>query len=204
MALETLHGLSHLVQLGIFGIPALVVLAIVRRFVRFEGWLKNDVRVLNGLSIAGVLLFILGVVGDGMFSAQIVAGSHKCLTNLQQIARGLSFYAQDWSDTYPPLNSWSDRIRKYEIHEKDFQCPSAKSRFSYALNSAMDGRSLSDIPYPADTVLAFEMDAAVQDASGDVHTHRPTRHMGASNMTFTNGNSKWMNEYSSQKVRWKP
>ncbi len=204
MSLDTLHGLSHLAQFGIFGVPVFVVLAILYRFARYESWVWRTSRILMGLSAAAMVLAVLGAIGDGLFSAKIVARKPSCQSNMKQLALGLLMYSKDWNEYFPSAASWANGISKYQVVENYFHCPSADSRFSYALNRAVGGRSVNDISDRAVTVLIFEMDANDRNAVGDEHTRRPKRHMGANNMAFTDGHSKSMNDYSTAKVRWTP
>jgi prepilin-type processing-associated H-X9-DG protein len=123
---------------------------------------------------------------------------------MKQLSMGLFMYVKDWDETYPPAGIWADGITKYSIAESSFHCLSAQSPFSYALNRGLAGRSQYFLTRPADTVLLFEIDARDRNAEGDEHTARAIRHSGASNMAFADGHEKWINEYASAKVKWRP
>jgi prepilin-type processing-associated H-X9-DG protein len=201
VAMEHLHGLSHLGQpLLIFIFPAAVLLALLRKRRVFK-WLGAVCAVLTLVGFASIF-------ADAFLSSTIMHQLSVCRSNMKNLGTALLMYAQDWSETLPPEQSWDkaaiSTIKPEEVGTA-FKCPSANSPFGYGYNRALDKMKLGRVESPAETVLLLEQDAMSRNSVGDKASQPAThRHTGGNNIGFCDGHCNWTNSYSEKKLRWGP
>lgn len=131
------------------------------------------------------------------------------LSNLKQIALAMIMYTQDHDERFPPAGKWVDAITPYltanlHTHEERqrviasvFHDPSApdSQKWSYAFNSNLSGLSLAHIDKPATTVLLFESNAGVKNASDTGESiPRPGRHSGGTDYALADGHCKYYHD----------
>jgi hypothetical protein len=104
-----------------------------------------------------------------------------CLSNVQQISRGMAMYAQDYDDHLPVATNWMDGIAPYaeSAGAKDggvMQCPtivvSNPKAFGYAYNSKLSGRSFTKLTGAAMTPIVYDSSNLSRNAS-DPQTSMP-------------------------------
>ena len=145
--------------------------------------------------------------------AGLKAHSVQCMSNIKQLALGELLYSQDYDEHFPLSASWAEAIvpgginsEKYLKHSTVdlFRCPAAESPASYGLNAAMGGISISQVNYPADTVLLFDADASRKSFTGSVRDVAWKRHSNAPNIAFTDGHCKSANAFVQNRMIWNP
>jgi len=112
--------------------------------------------------------------------AQDEATKHTCGANVRFLALGMLMYAGDHQNVLPDASNWETAISSYVRNDDAFVCPSGGK---YAMNPALSGVSLMNIPYPAETVLLYEVDDSGQPVK-DVHD-------GGANYAFADGHGRW-------------
>lgn len=120
-------------------------------------------------------------------SAKSAVKPTVCTSNVKQLGTAAQIYAMDSNDTLPPATSWQDALHAYT--KAEYQCPEAKSKYSYGMNSALGGLSADKIESPERTVLFFEMDSDVPSAHGTAKD-AVARHDGWFTMGLVDGSAK--------------
>jgi prepilin-type processing-associated H-X9-DG protein len=162
--------------------------------------------------VLALLLIIPGGVGFSagatkvFVAARTKARSVQCLSNVKELGRALMMYVQDWDETYPPAESWSDGAARYlqptEVQSL-FRCPAAASPYSYAFNEALDRMPLRRLDAPTETVMLLESAAKLRNATGDRDARAvPPRHSGGANYGFADGHARWANPYGEASFLW--
>ncbi|MCX7968948.1 MAG: hypothetical protein N3B10_10765 [Armatimonadetes bacterium] len=133
----------------------------------------------------------------------------RCTQNLREIAIAFSAYTQDWDERFPPAGKWMDAAKKYLPPEKAnqvFTCPSALSPFGYAFNSALSSLPLTQVTFPAETVMVFECDAKKPNAHGGLKDLPQTpRHLSeGDNYAFVDCHTQWRRRIFATSLRWNP
>lgn len=117
------------------------------------------------------------------------------LSNLRQLALGVILYEQDHDKRMPDAAHWVDEIMPYVKTEAIFHDPSAlaSEKWSYAYNRALSHQPLAALDAPARTVLLFESNLGVRNASdAGQSAPRPGRHLGGTDYAFADGHAKWV------------
>ena len=167
------------------------------------------------LVVIAIIAILAAVLFPVVAQAREKARQSACASNLSQIGRATTLYAQDWDETFPDSTgvlrgkSWVDQLAKYTGTRDLHRCPSDDSDFSpeskhltsyVANNYFTDGRSLSDVKNPSGLIYASE---AARGLTGD-HYHPgrgrdnmlreldPKRHTGVSNYLFVDSHVKAM------------
>lgn len=127
---------------------------------------------------------------EGPIFAQRVASQ----LNLKQIALGIIQYAQDHDEKMPDAATWVDEIMPYVKSEAIFHDPSAPAgeKWSYAYNRALSHQPLAALDSPAQTVLLFESNLGVKNASDTSQSVPvPGRHLGGTDYAQADGHAQW-------------
>jgi len=106
----------------------------------------------------------------------------SCQSNLKQIGFAVGMYMEDYDDRLPPAHSWQEALQPYiseESRERLLQCP--RTDEPYVFNDGLAGKSLEDIPNPAETPVAW--DTLTDDG-------KPL-HIGGFNVLFLDGHVDW-------------
>ena len=82
-----------------------------------------------------------------------------CLENVHDISLAFLLYSQDHGDTFPNSQNWPTAIRPYLRNDAVLRCPSGGA---YAMNAALSGVAMANVPSPAETLLVYEVDATGQ------------------------------------------
>jgi len=112
----------------------------------------------NTIAISTVLALVLGPT---VFIARTVTMPFQmlCATNLKGIGVALDTYAKDHDDQLPDPERWCDLlVTRADISPASFCCKASdavKGESSYAMNIAVAGMKLTDIP--KDMVVLFEV-----------------------------------------------
>ena len=110
-----------------------------------------------GVTVGIIILIELLLVRHPRSSSGRVA----CLVNLKALAVGLSLYAEEYGDKYPPTEHWCDLLATKWASKESFCCPKGKKhRCSYAMNPNAAPRS------DPDTVLLFECQSGWNQVGG--------------------------------------
>ena len=124
------------------------------------------------------------------------AGQTACLSNLKQLSLAAMMFAQDHDQTLPSADQWTDQLMPYLKNEAILKCPAAPElECAYALNAALAGKRLKDLPNPAEAILFFESNLGKRNATGTLEEVAvPGRHRGGNVYAFADGHIKWMGE----------
>jgi prepilin-type processing-associated H-X9-DG protein len=118
-----------------------------------------------------------------------------CLSNLRQLALAVIMFAQDYSQHLPNAAAWMDSLDPYLRSAKTLlHCPSdIGHEYSYALNSAVAGKSIGSFDDPVNTVLLFESNSGRKNASDPMTSLcDPPRHGNGNNFAFLDGHAKFV------------
>ncbi len=209
MTVEQMAGIGHASQGGLYALlPMLVLLPFYLMGWRREGVGWRAVRALEHLCFAVFGIGVLGMTAGEIPCATIKARSVACLSNMKELALGVSMYVQDSDEHYPPADRWGDLARSQSgghITRDTLRCPNSASPYGYGFNRAFDRIGLDKVPYPADAVTVFEADAASPNVSGGRDTLSPKpRHSGGRNYGFADGHVKFGNEWTEARLGWDP
>ena len=120
------------------------------------------------LVTGGILLGLSGVVSAPI--VRRVSTAQICGSGMRGLGIALHIYASDNDDRFPPAEDWCDRLtEECDIYGRSFTCigsDAERGESSYALNKAVAGRKMSEIP--VDTVVLFETDLGNSDAGRDM------------------------------------
>jgi prepilin-type processing-associated H-X9-DG protein len=116
------------------------------------------------------------------------------MSNLKQLALGVIQYTQDHDEHLPEADKWVDELLPYVKSEAIFHDPSAPAsqKWSYAFNQNLSGKPLAQFDAPADTVMLFESNLGVKNASDTgASVPVPGRHQGGTDYALADGHVKW-------------
>ena len=128
-------------------------------------------------------------------SARAAAQEVASQSNLKQIALGIIQYAQDHDKRLPDAANWVDEIMPYFKTEAIFHDPSAPAgeHWSYAYNRALSHQPLAALDSPVQTVLLFESNLGVKNASDTGQSVPvPGRHRGGIDFAQADGHVRWV------------
>jgi len=128
----------------------------------------------------------------------------SCQSNLKQIALGVLMYTQDYDETHPMANNWSDALDPYLKNRQLFLCPSANdlTQRSYAYNQALEQEKMGAIPRPAETIMAFDSQPGANPVGGQELI--VWRHNNGANFAFDDGHVKWIRSGVQTNLTWAP
>ncbi|MCC7228941.1 MAG: hypothetical protein IT203_01005 [Fimbriimonadaceae bacterium] len=122
---------------------------------------------------------------------------------MKQLALGQIMYASDNDERFPIAGKWADLIYPYTKTQEILKCPDAKTPQSYAMNEALSSNSMERLSSPNQTVLLFEADAYLSNASGGREWF-VRRHHDTGSVAFTDGHAKRVNAYITPSLNWRP
>jgi prepilin-type processing-associated H-X9-DG protein len=114
-----------------------------------------------------------------------------CVSNMKQLCLAAMMYAQD-QDEKLPTEGWPKQLEPYSKNPAIYRCPGAPDKeIGYAINEKVAGVKLGGLADPAETVLFFESDLAVDIPFGgiDALVEKP-RHAGLVVVGFADGHVK--------------
>lgn len=120
--------------------------------------------------------------------------------NLKELSLGIIQYEQDHDELAPDAGKWADEIMPYVESAGPFHDPAtpASQAYSYAYNRTLSHQSLAVMENPAQTVMLFESNKGVKNASDTGQSvPRPGRHRDQSgkrtgtDYAFADGHVKW-------------
>ena len=114
-----------------------------------------------------------------------------CPENLQQLYSALQFYTDEW-DALPPAERWMDAIQDKVPKDEYLRCPEVRAaspeKFGYAMNPALAGKPLRDIPDRKATPLFYDSSELEKNArTGPDSIPQPGRHTGRNNILYADG-----------------
>ena len=148
------------------------------------------------------VIFFVSLVGSAILapifaSARVASQRTGCILNAKQIGQEINLYSADYDDRLPPSDRWQDLA--LQGHSMD-KCVLAPSPVNYAMNSALSRIEWVEIGDPPETVLVFECDAYLPNASGGKAWFCP-RHYGAGSISFVDGHAT-MKKPGGDELRW--
>ena len=149
-------------------------------------------------ALAGCSIF-WAILAPVFRSARTAAAHIACMCNVRQEALGMLMYTADFDDRLPLAESWHVGSKPYV--KLDLRCPTATSPWTYAMNSALSGRSLESLDQPAEHVLLFEANAALPNASGG-REWLVLRHQGRATIGFVDGHAKLQTSAQAAALKW--
>jgi prepilin-type processing-associated H-X9-DG protein len=131
-----------------------------------------------------------------LFAARERARAVSCLSNVKQVSLAMLMYLQDYDEKFKlRADSYKAKLMPYCKNEQIFHCPADKSgAVSYSFNLNLQGKSMSALKYPAQTVMIYE------GRNGKLEY----RHDGTAIVGFADGHAKAMNAQGAAKIRWMP
>ena len=157
--------------LGICGIFTCGVTAIIGLILGIVGLCAISKRAEQlkgkGLAIAGIVLSTISIVlTPGILMALLMPALSRARTqartvvlqsNAKQICLAMALYCEENEGSFPPADNWPDVLKPYIGNEIILISPFApEAGRTWAMNQHLDGRKLSDIKQPAETVFIFE------------------------------------------------
>jgi len=140
-----------------------------------------------GIALAAILAAILFPV---FARAREAARKTSCQSNLKQLSTAMLMYAQDYDEKYPFRTNWSTSIAVYHKSPAITACPSFQPAIpAYGYNALLHGRSLANVPAPANQPALFESTLAVPNASDRLQSFAP-RHLSFGNVAYADGHVK--------------
>ena len=121
-------------------------------------------------------------------------GTVGSISNLKQLSLGIIQYTQAHDNKLPDAYKWVDEIYPYVKSEAMCRDPSAPAgeKWSYAYNRTLSGVSLSKLDDPSSTVMLFESNSGLKNASDTGESiPLPGRHHGGSDFAYADGHVKW-------------
>jgi prepilin-type N-terminal cleavage/methylation domain-containing protein len=149
------------------------------------------------LVVIAIIAILAAILFPVFARAREKARQTTCTSNQRQIAVGLSMYAQDHDNKYPPNPGdtvWTKSLSSYLNDDKLFVCPSSSSKVgagapSYGINSYVYDVTGTNASNPARLLL-------LADATGtntprydlsNLNTHLSTRHSNSVILTCMDG-----------------
>ncbi len=119
-----------------------------------------------------------------------------CMSNLKMLGVGLSQYASDYGNKYPPAATWCDLLADGIVQEESFHCRAGdrKCRCDYALNPNADPCGAPDV------VLLFES-CGGWNLSGGPELLTTERHKGCS-VLFVDGSVIFVKPEEIAGLKW--
>jgi hypothetical protein len=145
------------------------------------GWALIGCGGVSILLLAGVA--ILGAILFPVFAqARERARQAVCMSNLDQMARALTMYSEDYDDRLPRRANWMDGLGPY-MHREPMHCPSVHASgpaaYGYAFNSALASQKRSKLPRPASVRALYDSSNLARNASDPgTSLPNPPRHLG--------------------------
>jgi prepilin-type processing-associated H-X9-DG protein len=129
-----------------------------------------------------------------------------CQSHLKQLALAAIMYSNDWDESLPAPDQWSDQILPYARAKGIMQCPSDPGHeFGYAMNAKLRGVHTAEINDPAQIVLFFDSSLGVKNAADAGESlPRPGRHEGGNDVAFCDGHVRWVPDAELAKLRFDP
>jgi prepilin-type processing-associated H-X9-DG protein len=147
----------------------------------------------------------LGVVLERVELARGDAIDQSCMSNEKQICLAFMMYMQDYDQTLPLKEEWTDDLMPYIRNEQVFTCPAKPDlAWGYGFNEKLAGLKERKLEGPAQLVLLYESDTGEKNAVGAGETLAAPRHQGGLNFGFADGHVKWSEEAGFKSLRWSP
>lgn len=163
----------------------------------------RHVRRFEAIAVYSIFFVVSAIVAPIIAASRPVATRSTCLSNLKQLALGQIMYASDYDERFPIAGQWSDLIYPYTKKMEILKCPEAKTPESYSMNDAVSSFSTEKLSSPDQTVLLFEADAYLVNASGGREWF-VRRHDDTGSVAFTDGHAKRINAFSTPSLEWRP
>ena len=184
-------GMLMLPVAGLMALAALVLAAVSRAPV---GASLLAVTALM-LSSAWVVVTLFPTVR----SARVKARQVRCIQHQKALAMAMLLYAHDHDEHFPPASIWSDAIQPRVSSLTSYRCPEARHlRSGYAMNRALDCRSLFSLEEPGSTVALFDATGGWNSSGGQELLAK--RHVGGAVISFADGHARWIR--LPEEVRW--
>ncbi len=181
LVLFAILGVLMLPVAGLMAAVALVLAVVSRATARL--FLLAIVALL--LSAAGMAVTIVPVIR----SARIKAHQVQCIQHQKDLAMAMLLYAHDYDEHFPPASIWSDAIQPRVSSLTSYRCPEARHlRSGYAVNRALDCRSLFSLEEPGSTVALFDATGGWNSSGGQELLAK--RHAGGAVISFADGHVK--------------
>jgi prepilin-type processing-associated H-X9-DG protein len=121
------------------------------------------------------------------------AVSRACLSNIKQLGLGLTMYAQDYDDRFPPASQWRAEVFPYIKNEQVFNCPALDDHnvVSYGFNRHLQGHQYDKVVAADKVVMIFDTIPGGSDNGGvELLPHKPRHKGGTHNLGFADGHAK--------------
>ncbi len=130
----------------------------------------------------------------------------QCVTHMKQLTMAALMYADDNDDHLPVAASWWEEIGLYAGFDTTLlECPESASPYGYAMNQRLSRVLVNDVREPDRTVLFFESDLDIVNASGGTEALAPGgRHNGQYTLAFLDGHVEVMDADDVSQICWSP
>jgi len=185
--------------------------------------LRNELKgftLIELLVVIAIIAILAAILFPVFAQAREKARSSTCLSNVKQLALGISMYAEDYDETMPMcywyLSDWSksslwfQSTLPYVKNNKMYYCPSKKDAI-YGYNGFVGGNdegfckvaTLGQFNKPSETVLIIDCNnpssiwmPGYGGWYGGTESQVPLRHNVAANVAFADGHAKLIKEKS--------
>lgn len=145
-----------------------------------------------GLAGIGAVVIAYGCAGTKTLTTHGgVTEYGTSVERMEELARGMTIYANDYDDLYPPTDRWVDAIDPYVRFEGAFNSPAVEAaggRYGYAFNAALAGNSTHAVQDPYDTVLIFDSTVLARNATAPTSTMpAPPRYGTRNTISYVTG-----------------
>jgi hypothetical protein len=165
----------------------------------------------HGLATAGltvsvvVTLMVAAVVGPGFCDASPESEEMSALSRAKTVGSVMRSYARGHDGTLPAANGWTDALQaRCEIDALVASRYPQEGHRALAMNTHLDGVSLSQVKKPTRTVLLFEVDRGAPLAGGRELLPTAPRYKDGYLILFVNGSAEFVPRKKIETLLWKP
>ncbi len=195
--------MSGAIFLGIFALISVIIAALLIRWAWKD---KSESPVLRIFAYTGAGCLLVMLVGcpailfPVFMQAREAAKRTSCLTNLQQVGKGLQMYLAEHDDRFPS-GRWCDAMSEY-VDRAHFACPALEGAYGYSLNQATDGGLIADmVEDPKAFVVGFDGGGAANTLAGQSGVDWD-RHLSKASLLFLDAAVQVMPPESAGDLQW--
>jgi len=136
-----------------------LILAIVAlaRILRYRERLAGTTRAIEAIIVSALVALVWLMLLPVMSRAQESGRMALCMSNVDDLMRGIEMYLEDNDQSFPQASVWCDAIKPYHLYDESFVCPDARRlKCGYAFSSALSSLQYEKVVTPEKTAAIFE------------------------------------------------